>query len=92
MERGTGLTPTIKDNIVRYRGYIIPAYNPYNTGAAALPGTSLEMTTSAGGGRGGDAHKFEKSLISFYRYELSCKLHHVDAKSEESTEGLKKLL
>ena len=43
---------------------------------------------SAGGGRGGDAHVYKRSLLYFDRSDLSCNLYHVDDKREGAMEVL----
>ena len=53
---------------------------------------SSAATTSAGGGRGGDAHESERSLISFAGSKLSRHLRHANADRVEAMEGLLALL
>ena len=47
---------------------------------------------SAGGGGGGDAHKSERSFLSFSGSKLSRHLSHVDSEREEAMEGLLHIL
>ena len=48
--------------------------------------------TTAGGGRGGDVHKYEKSPLPFAGSKISRHLIHVDTKRAEAIEGLLVLL
>ena len=50
------------------------------------------MTMSSRGGRGGDAHESERSLLSFAGSNMSCHLRHVNTKRAEDMEGLLALL
>ena len=52
----------------------------------------MTTTMSAGGGRGGDAHESERSLLSFSGSNLSHHLRHIDTKRAEATEGLLAIL
>ena len=46
------------------------------------------MSKSAGGGRGGDYHESEKSLLSFAGSDMHCHLHQVNSKRAETMEVL----
>ena len=90
--RGPGPSLLTRDDAVVCRGCLFYACDPSAAGARAGLGTSLATMTSAGGGRGGGAHKSELSLLSSDGSELSCHLHHIDAHREEAMEGLLLLL
>ena len=62
-ERVSGLPPTAKDYMAPRRGCLLPTRDPSSDRAEAVPGTSLVITMSTGGGGGGDAHESEQFLI-----------------------------
>ena len=91
--RGPGPPPPTMHDAVPCGGCLLTNHSPSLARAATALETSPEMTTTiSGGGRGGDAHKSEQSLLYFAGSKLSCHLRHVGAKRTEAMKGLIALL
>ena len=90
--RGLGMPPPTRDGVAPCGGCILTTRNPSDSNVSSVPGASSAPMTSVSGVGAGDAHKSERSILSFDGSKLSRHLSHVDAKREEAMKGLLTIL